>query len=113
MIEGLSEVGASTSNPRRSVRINARVTKAGASSNHRHGMSSMSISDGDFVNCNTRNCDPGNMVDPPKLWEIGKQAGLYCTKDEDEVVKEYMCLEERDLEFLQSYEEGKKKDQSC
>jgi len=107
MIEGLSEVGASTSNPRRSVRINARITKAGASSNHRHGMSSVSISDGDFVNCNTRNCDP------PKLWEIGKQAGLYCTKDEDEVVKEYMCLEERDLVFLQSYEEGKQKDQSC
>ncbi|KAL9277340.1 hypothetical protein ACSQ67_025093 [Phaseolus vulgaris] len=46
MIEGLSEVGASTSNPRRSVRINARVTKVGASSNHRHGMSSASISMG-------------------------------------------------------------------
>jgi len=39
--------------------------------------------------------------------------GLICRRDEDEVVKEYMSLEERDLEFLQSYKEGKKKNHLC
>jgi len=70
--KGLSELGDFSSNLRRSVRINAHIAQVGVSTHHRHGTSSDSISDGDFINCNSRHCEPGNMVDPPKLWEIGK-----------------------------------------
>jgi len=47
-------------------------------------------------------------VEPSKLWEVGKQVGLICQGDEEKVVKEYLCLEERDSEVLKNYEEGKK-----
>jgi len=112
-IKGLSKLGESSSNMRQSVRINARIPQAGVPTHHRDGTPSDSISDRDFINCNSRLCEPGNLVEPPKLWEIGKQVGLICRGDEEEVVKEYLCLEERDLEIMQSYEEGKKNDHLC
>jgi len=106
-IKGLFDLGDSPPLPRRSVRINARTNQAGASSHLLQGKSAEPISDGDFINCNFRLCETGNEVDSPKLWEVGKKVGLICRKDEVEVVKEYTCLEERDLEFLQRHEEGK------
>ena len=90
------------------MRLTSRLSQAGASSHFRDGMCSNSISDGDFMNCNLHFCEPSNSVEPSKLWEIGKQVGLICQGDEEKVVKEYLCLEERDSEVLKNYEEGKK-----
>lgn len=50
---------------------------------------------------------------PCKLWEINRKAGTICRGDEQEVVKEYICLEERDLEIMKSAEAGKKKGLPC
>jgi len=48
------------------------------------------------------------LVEPYKLWEVSRQAGITCCGDEQKVVKKYICLEERDLEIMKSAEEGKK-----
>jgi len=32
------------------------------------------------------------------LWEIGKTSGIFCHGFEEEVVQEYVCMEERDTE---------------
>jgi len=52
-------------------------------------------------------------VESSKLWEIGKQSGIICRWDEEEVVKEYDCMEERDVQVMEKYEEGKKKEHLC
>jgi len=44
---------------------------------------------------------------------MGLQAGLRCQGDEEEVVKEYHSLEERDSEFMKKYDEGKKDGHLC
>jgi len=71
-------------------------------------MSSTTISDGDIANCNVRWRDSELLVEPSKLWGISRQAGITCRRDELEVVKEYICLEERDLEIMKNVEESKK-----
>ena len=76
-------------------------------------MGADSISDGDFINCNLRLCEPRNSMEASRLWEVGKQIGIACRKDEEEVVKEYQCLEERDLEIMKSFEEGEEVSHLC
>ena len=44
--------------------------------------------------------------EPPNLWEVGKKCGLFCKKDENEVIKEYGSLEERDLKVVNQCKEG-------
>jgi len=52
---------------------------------YKDGMSS--ISDRDINNCNIR-LRPNRLIGgPSNLWGIGKQAGLICRTDEEEVVK--------------------------
>jgi len=41
------------------------------------------------------------------LWAIGKQTGLYCRGDEEEVVKEYDSMKVRESEVMNSRKEGK------
>ena len=94
--------------PRRSARISKRQVLSGPFPHARGGMNSPSISDGDINNCNLRICDQGNGVESPDLWDIGKLAGLACQRDEEEVIKEYLCMEERDAEFVKGVEEGDK-----
>ena len=48
------------------------------------------------------------MVEPSKLWEISNRLGIRCREDQQEVVKEYSCMETRDLEFMGFVVEGKK-----
>ena len=78
------------------MRLISRLSKIGVSSHVRDGMCPEPLSEGDVINCNLRFCEPSVSVEPSKLWEIGLQAGLRCQGDEEEVVKEYHCLEERD-----------------
>ena len=104
----LTELGVFNSQPRRSVRLSSRLSQAGNTSSHIQGMSSTTISDGDIANCNVRWRDSELLVEPSKLWGISRQAGITCRRDELEVVKEYICLEERDLEIMKNVEESKK-----
>jgi len=108
----LFELGDFYTHPRRSVRIKSRLSKGGPHPHHREGMRTDSISDGDFINCNSHLCEPSNSMESSRLWEIGKQIGVVCRKDE-EVVKEYQCLEGRDLEIMKSFEEGEKVSHLC
>jgi len=71
-------------------------------------MSSTSLSDGDIDNCNQRMFVSDLVVEPSNLWEISRRLGMRCRGDEQEVVKEYSCMETRDLEFMGNVEEGKK-----
>jgi len=48
------------------------------------------------------------VVEPSKLWEISNRLGIRCREDQQEVVKEYSCMETRDLEFMGFVVEGKK-----
>lgn len=107
-MKGLSELRVSNTHPRKSVRISTISYKVGNTSQTREGTISASISDGDIVNCNLRLCNPEILVEPSKLWEIGRQAGITCHEDEQEVVKEFLCMEERDLEIMKCSEEGNK-----
>jgi len=112
-LKGLFELGDSISFPRRSVRLISRRAKANSSSCGRDGMCSNSISDGGIVNCNRRSAGPSLTAEPSKLWEIRKKSGLNCWGDKEEVVNEYLCLEERDTEVMKNFEEGDKNDHIC
>ena len=112
-LKGLFELGDSISFPRRSVRLISRSANAKVSSSGRDGMCSISVSDGEVVNCNLRFSGPSGKADPSKLWEIGKKAGLKCWGDEEEIVNEYICLEKRDKEVMKKYEKGNKNDNLC
>ena len=68
----------------------------------------VSLSDGDIDNCNLRLRESDSLEEPVKLWEISRKVGITCRKDEQEVVQEYSCLEERDLKTMRCVEEGKK-----
>ncbi|KAK7382188.1 hypothetical protein VNO80_00935 [Phaseolus coccineus] len=45
-------------------------------------------------------------VEPIKLWELGKQLGTTCFRDEEQVIEELVSIEVRDVEVLKRYEEG-------
>ena len=111
--EVLAKLGVSSTQPRRSVRLSSRLPQSGIISPIIQGTSTTSISDGDIVNCNERWRNSELAVSPCKLWEISRKAGTICRGDEQEVVKEYICLEERDLEIMKSAEAGKKKGLPC
>ncbi|KAL9324137.1 hypothetical protein ACSQ67_008994 [Phaseolus vulgaris] len=55
---------------RRSARLHAKISQAGSSILFRQGMSSASLSDGDFDNCNQRLFVSDPVVEPSKLREI-------------------------------------------
>jgi len=40
------------------------------------------------------------------MWEFGKNLGMYCSGDEEEVVKEFERMEERDKETMNQFKEG-------
>ena len=94
--KNLVELGVFNSQPTRSIRLSSRLPQAGNTSSHIQGTSSTIISDGDIVNCNVRWRDSELLVEPSKLWDIRRQARITCRRDEQEVVKEYICLEERE-----------------
>jgi len=51
----------------------------------------------------------GSCAKPLNLWEIDKQVGITCSGNEEEVIKEFKSMEERDNEVMRKYEEGIKK----
>ena len=106
--KGLAELWESFSHPRRFIRISERVSKAGSSSSFRDEALSNTVSDRDIKNCNIRWRSNRILGEPSNLWGIGKQAGIICHGDEEEVVKEYVCRKERDLEYVKGSKEGKK-----
>ena len=75
---------------------------------NRDELSSTSISDRNIYNCNHRLVEPVNQAGPSKLWEVGKQVGIMCQRDEDEVVKEYGSMEDRDSGFALCSKVGSK-----
>jgi len=111
--KGLWEVGEPSTHPRRLVRIRARSSQVRNSSSSKAGTLTTTISDGDINNCNSRFRDPEIMEEPTKLWELGKHMGIACRGVEEEVVQEFECMEVRDVEFMQRFEEGTKKGYLC
>jgi len=69
---------------------------------------SNSISNGSIVNCNIRLWNSVDIIEPIKLWEIGKQIGITCGGDEEKVIRELENMEERDYEGKKKCEEGNK-----
>jgi len=107
--KGLTELGdSSLPQRRRSVRLHEKQARSAASKRHQEGNISASISDGDIFNCNSRLCEQGNGAEPAVLWEIGKTAGISCHGVEEEVVQEYACMEERDMEVASLAKTGDK-----
>jgi len=90
--KGLTELGDSCPFPRRSRRIKTRMPQAGVMAHNTDEISSSSISDKNIYMCNSRLVEPDNRAGPSKLWEVGKQVGIRCRKEEDEVVREYMGI---------------------
>jgi len=70
------------------------------------GLPTISISDGDINNCNAHECISGNREEPANLWGLGRQIGLACRQEEEKVVQELQCMEERDIEFTKKLEVG-------
>ena len=69
-------------------------------------MSSGAIYDGDIAKCNNRlRCDVA-LDEPDNLWEVGKSLGLSSSGDEEDIVKEYGRMEERDKEVAKQNDEG-------
>jgi len=106
--KGLLDLGDAKSHPRRSVRISSRNKQVNNYSLSRHGLTSVSLSDGDIDNCNTRLGDAVSPVASAKLWEISRRVGITCQGDEQQVLNEYSSLEARDLQFMESLAEGKR-----
>jgi len=105
-MKGLSELGEPSTHPRRSVRLSERSSQVRKELLPREGLLTTSISDGDINNCNARVCKPEIREEPGKLWDLGKQIGLACRGEEDDVVQEFQCMEVRYLKFLKNLEVG-------
>jgi len=58
--------------------------------------------------CNNKLWKGGNTDEPTKLWEVGKQLGMTCCGNEEEVIKEFGRMEDRDKEIMKKSKEGSK-----
>ena len=105
----LSELGDSSSNPRRSARISVRLRKADATLVRGDGVSMDSISDKDINFCNSRWCSYRAADDPTNLWDSGKRFGIACRGDEVEVINEHVRMEARDEEVVKCDKKGDEK----
>jgi len=103
-MKGLSELGEPNTHLRRSVRLSVRLSQVRKEMTPRAGSLTSSISDRDINNCNARVRNPRIREEPTNLWNLGKQIGLACRREEEEVVQEFQCVEERDLEFMKCLE---------
>ena len=112
-MKGLWEVGEPSTHPRRSARISARYNQVRNSPFLKAGTFSASVSDGEIAKCNSRFRDPEIRMEPVKLWDLGKHMGIACRGVEEEAVQEMQCMELRDEEFMQRFEEGVKKGFLC
>jgi len=92
----LMELGDSCPLPRRSARLRSRIPSTGPQKSVKGGLPSASISDIDIDVCNSRLRANANPAKPAALWAIGKQIGIFCREEEEEVVKEYGSMEGRD-----------------
>jgi len=101
-MKGLCDLVVPSTHPRRSVRLSEKSSQVRKNLLAKEGSLSMSISDGDIGNCNSRLRDNEIREEPPKLWDQGKQIGLVFRGDKEEVIQEYQCMEDRDLEFMKS-----------
>ena len=105
-MKGFCDVVKPSTHPRRSVRLSEKASQARKSTLVREGSLPISISDGHIGNCNYRIRKNKTRENPTKLWDQGKQIGLVCRGDEEEVIQEYQCLEDKDLKFMKSIAEG-------
>jgi len=105
-MKGLRDLVEPSTHPRRSVRLKEKSSQARKDLFTREGSLSMPLSDGDIGNCNSRLRNNESREEPTKLWDQGKQTGLVCRREEEEVIQEYQCLEDKDLEFMKSITEG-------
>ncbi|ESW34124.1 hypothetical protein PHAVU_001G126500 [Phaseolus vulgaris] len=106
---GLTDLGdSSLPQRRRSVRLHEKQARSAPSKHQHEGKISASISDGDIYKCNSRLCKQGNGDEPTVLWDIGKTSGIFCHGIEEEVIQEYMCMEERDMGVAKLAKEGDK-----
>jgi len=106
--KGIAELSDSCPFPRRSLRLSAKQSKAVSLVHDGASLSSISISDRDIRTCNLRLREPDNTDEPVSLWAVGKQAGILCRGEEEEVVLEYGRMEVRDSEVLLCFKEGDK-----
>ena len=105
-MKGMRELGEPNTLPRRSVRLSARTSQVRRNLQLNDGPVVTSVSDGDINNCNTRIRSSGPSQKPADLWILGKQIGLACRREEEEVVQELFRMEERDMEFMKNAEVG-------
>jgi len=94
-MKGLRDLGEPSTHSRRSVRLSEKSSQVRKNLLAREGSLSMSISDGDIGNCNSHLLNNVIREDSTKLCDLGKQIGLACRGDEEEVIQEYQCMEER------------------
>ena len=105
-MKGLSELGEPSIHARRSVRLSARSSQARKELMLKAGSLTSSISDMNINNCNACVRNSEIREEPTNLWNLGKQIRLACHREEEEVVQEFQCMEERDLEFMKCLEVG-------
>jgi len=108
-MKALRELGDANTYPRRSVRLSEKTSRKKNVMLNSEGMFSASISDGDIFLCNARVHSPESREESDNLWVVGKRFGLACRGEEDEVVQEYISMEDRDQEVKNSAELGKQK----
>ena len=104
--KGLSELGKPSTLPRRSVRLSEKMSQAREALLLSEGLPATSISDGDINNCNARVRIPGSPEEPADLWVLRKQIRIACCGVEEEVVQEFKCMEDQDMEFKKNVEVG-------
>jgi len=96
-LKALRELGDANTYPRQSVRLSEKTSQMKSDMLNREGMFSASISDGDINLCNARVHSPESREESDNLWAVGKRFGLACRGEEDEVVQEFISMEDSDV----------------
>lgn len=102
--KALRELGDANTFPRRSIRLSEKIFQKKNDLVNREGMFSASISDGDILLCNARVHSPESREESDNLWAVGKRFGLAYRGEEDEVVQEFIIMEDRDQEVKNNAE---------
>jgi len=108
-LKALRELGDANTYPRRSVRLSEKTSQKKSDMLNREGMFSTSISDRDIYLCNARVHNPESREESDNLWVVGKRFGLACRGEEDEVVQEFISMEDRDQEVMNNTELGRQR----
>lgn len=102
----LWELGDCSSQLQRNLNSEMGSPQVGSCSSSRVSSNSNALSDGDIVNYNSHLWSFDDVDVPSNVGELGKHLGVSCDREEEDVVKELECMEERDSEVLKKFEDG-------